>query len=331
LKGRLLAGVLLGAFFLFLSLRQVDFGVIAENLRRAEYGYFIPFTAVILATLWFRALRWGYLLRPIQAVPARRLLSPLCIGLMGNFIFPARAGEFIRAYLLGRREGISKSAAFATVVVERLFDGLAIISFLGLAPFFLGETDGAAIAKFKWIGIAVLLIYLALLVSLFVLSHHREVVSRYLIDSPPARRWKIVRRFFEIVQKFTEGLAVLKSTGDIVVSLALSFLIWGLAGTANYLMMLSVDLTLPLYAAFFLVVLQSFGVMVPSPGFVGSYQYAHIVALGVYGVSESVAFSLAILLHAGFFIIITALGLFFLAREHLGWRDLEEASTEDQG
>lgn len=124
---------------------------------------------------------------------------------------------------------------------------------------------------------------------------------------------------------------MLKSTGDIVVSLALSFLIWSLSGVANYLMMLSVDLTLPLYAAFFLVVLQSFGVMVPSPGYVGSYQYAHIVALGVYGVSESVAFSLAILLHAGFFIIITALGLFFLAREHIGWRDLEEASTEDQG
>jgi uncharacterized protein (TIRG00374 family) len=330
LKGRLLAGVLLGAFFLFLSLRQVDFGVIGENLRQADYRYFIPFTLLVLATIWLRAVRWGSLLRPVKAVPSKRLLSPLSIGLMGNFIFPARAGEFIRAFLLGRREGISKSAAFATVVVERLFDGLAIISFLALAPFFLNGTTGAVAGKLQWIGLAVFLLYLVIFAALLALSHHREIVSRYLINSRPARRWKIVRRLFEVIEKFTEGLAVLRSAGDIFRAMILSFLIWGLSAIANYCMMISVGLTLPLYAAFFLVVLQSFGVMVPSPGFVGSYQYAHIVALAVYGVSESVAFSLAILLHAGFFLIIMALGIFFLTREHLGLRELEEASSEDR-
>ena len=94
-------------------------------------------------------------------------------------------------------------------------------------------------------------------------------------------------------------------------------------------MMASVDLALPLYAAFFLVVIQSFGVMVPSPGFVGSYQYAHIVALAVYGVSETVAFGLAILIHAGYFFLFMAAGIWFLLREHLGWRELGEASSEE--
>jgi uncharacterized membrane protein YbhN (UPF0104 family) len=69
--------------------------------------------------------------------------------------------------------------------------------------------------------------------------------------------------------------------------------------------------------------------MVPSPGFVGSYQYAHIVALGIYGVSESVAFSLAILIHAGYFVLFMGAGGFFLTREHMGWRDLEKVSAED--
>jgi len=329
MKGRLLVGLLLGALFLFLSLRQVDLGVIWETLRRADYRYFILFLVLNLLALWLRAVRWGYLLRPIQPVRTGRLLGPLCIGFLGNFVFPARAGEFIRAYLLGNKEGISKSTAFATVVVERLFDGLAIISFMGLAPLFLGRSGGSTGEKLQWVGLAIFLLYVILFLVLLVLSHHREVVSRYLIGSRPAQRWRIVRKVFEIVQNFTEGLAVLKSTREVFGALFLSYTIWGLAGLINYFMMLSVDLTLPLYAAFFLVVIQSFGVMVPSPGFVGSYQYAHIVALGIYGVSESVAFSLAILIHAGYFVLFMGAGGFFLTREHMGWRDLEKVSAED--
>lgn len=329
MKGRLLAGVALGAFFLWLSLRHVDLAGTWETIRLADYRYFIPFILLNVLALWFRAVRWGYLLKPIRSVPAKRLLSPLCIGFMANFIFPARAGEFIRAYLLGKREGVSKSAAFATVVVERLFDGLAIISFLALAPLFLHTDGNSFIARLKWAGIALFLVYITILGVLLALSHHQEAFSRYLARSRPAQRWKVVRKLFEIVQKFTEGLAILKSPGEVVVVLTISYMIWGLSGITNWFMMGSVGLDLPLYAAYFLVVIQSFGVMVPSPGFVGSYQYAHIVALAVYGVSETVAFGLAVLIHAGYFVLFMAAGLWFFLRGHLGWQELEEASSEE--
>jgi uncharacterized protein (TIRG00374 family) len=327
-RGKLALGIALGAIFLYLSLRQVDLQETWKILQGARYHYFIAFLSLNIAVLWLRAVRWGYLLRPVRRVHSTRLLSPLCIGLMANFIFPARAGEFIRAYLVGRRENVSKSSAFATVVVERLFDGLAIISFLGLAPIFFSRMDGNIVARLQWAGLAVFLFYVAVFAVLLVLSHHRKAFSAFLVSSGPARRWKPVRKFFEMVQKFTDGLAVLKSTADVVRALALSILIWGMAGATNLLMMHSIDLSLPLYAPFFLVVMQSFGVMVPSPGFVGSYQFAHIVALSVYGVSKPVALSLAILIHAGYFVTMVGAGLFFLVREHLSWRELEEVSVE---
>ena len=328
MKGKLALGIALGAFFLWLSVRKVHFGEMRATLQEAHYHYFLAMLALNLTVIWIRAVRWRVLLQPVRDIPASRLLSPMCVGFMFNFIFPARAGEFIRAYLVGKKEGISKSSAFATVVVERLFDGLAIISFLGLAPFLLPGMEGTSAQLLQWAGLAVFVFYFGVLGALFTLSHHREALAAYLERSSAARRWKVVHHLLEVLQKFAEGLAILKSRREIASALALSYVIWGCAAATNYLMMQSIDLQLPLYAAFFLVVIQSFGVMVPSPGFVGGYQAAHTFALMVYSVAESKAFSLSILIHSGYFITFVGLGLLFLGRDHLSWRELEKASVE---
>ncbi len=147
---RLAAGVALGAFFLWLALRNVHFSEMAETLRRVSLPAFGLFCLMHLGSLGLRAMRWRILVRPLAAVPARRLLPPLAIGFMVNFLFPGRAGEVVRAWLLSRREQVSTSAVFATVVVERLFDGLAVICFLAPAPFFLGAGDPALLARIRW-------------------------------------------------------------------------------------------------------------------------------------------------------------------------------------
>ncbi len=329
MRGRFLVGIALGAIFLYLSVRQVDFRETWDTLRQARYHYLVGLLLMNFAALWLRSVRWRIFLEPVRVIPSARLLSPLCIGMMANFIFPARAGEFVRAYLVGRREGISKSSAFATVVVERLFDGLAIISFLALAPFFLPTLEGKTAHLLKWGGFGIFVFYFAVLAVLLVLSHHREALSGYLARSPLVARWRIVGRVFKVAMKFADGLAILKTRKEALSALALSYVIWIISGVINILMMRAIGLDLPLYAAFFLVVIQSFGVMVPSPGFVGGYQFAHVFALGVYGVPESQAFSLSILIHAGYFITFVGLGLFFLGREHLGLGELKRASSEE--
>ncbi len=329
MRSRFLVGIALGAVFLYLSVRQVDFRETWDTLRQARYHYLVGLFLLNLAALWLRSVRWRVFLEPVRVIPPGRLLSPLCIGMMANFIFPARAGEFVRAYLVGRREGISKSSAFATVVVERLFDGLAIISFLALAPFLLPTLEGKTAQRLKWGGFGVFVFYFTVLAVLLVLSHHREALSGYLARSPLAARWRVVAGVFKVVMKFADGLAVLKTGKEAFSALALSYVIWIIAAAINLLMMRAVGLDLPLYAAFFLVVIQSFGVMVPSPGFVGGYQFAHVFALGVYGVFESQAFSLSILIHAGYFFTFVGLGLFFLGRENLGLGELKRVTAED--
>jgi uncharacterized protein (TIRG00374 family) len=328
-RGRFLVGIALGAIFLYLSVRQVNLRETWDTLRQARYHYLVGLVVLNFVSLWFRSVRWRIFLEPVRLIPAGRLLSPLCIGLMANFIFPARAGEFVRAYLVGRREGISKSSAFATVVVERLFDGLAIISFLALAPFLLPPLEGKTARLLQWSGLGIFIFYLAVFVVLLVLSHHREALSEYLDRSPLAGRWRFVDKVFKVVMKFADGLAILKTKREAFAALALSYVIWIIAGAINILMMRAIGIELPLYAAFFLVVIQSFGVMVPSPGYVGGYQFAHVFALGIYGVAKTQAFSLSILIHAGYFFTFVGLGLFFLGREHLGLGELKQVAAEE--
>jgi len=323
---RLAAGIAIGAFFLWLALRNVHFSEMAETLRRVSLPIFGLFCLMHLGSLGLRALRWRILVRPLAEVPARRLLPPLAIGFMVNFLLPGRAGEVVRAWLLGRREKVSTSAVFATVVVERLFDGLAVICFLVPAPFLLGAGDTVLLARIRMGALLLPVAYVAILTTLILISHHRERLSGFLSAHQLVLRRPLLARGVDLLVHFSAGLAILRSWRSVAGVILFSLLIWGWGGLANALMMREIGLDLPRYAPYFLLVLQAVGVLIPTPGFVGPFQYAHVVALGVYGVPEAVAISLALLIHAGLFISVLATGFWFAAREHLGVRELTIAS-----
>ena len=326
---RLAAGIVLGAFFLWLALRNVHFGEMAETLRRVRLPVFGLFCLMHLGSLGLRSMRWRILLRPLGEVPVRRAMPPLAIGFMVNFLLPGRAGEVVRAWLLSRREQVSTSAVFATIVVERLFDGLAVICFLVPAPFLISAGDPVLLARIRMGALLLPVAYAAILTTLVLISHHRERLGGFLSAHPVVLRRPLLARGVHLLERFCEGLAVLRSWRSVAGVIFFSLLTWGWGGLANALLMREVGLDLPAYAPFFLLVLQAVGVLIPTPGFVGPFQYAHVVALGVYGVPEAVAISLALLIHAGIFTAVLAPGFWFAARENLGIRELTQASRSD--
>jgi uncharacterized protein (TIRG00374 family) len=326
---RFTLGAAVGAFFLWLALRNVSFGEIAATLRDASLPAFGLFVLMHIGSLGLRAVRWHLLVRPLAEIPVRRFLPPLSIGFMVNFLLPGRAGEVVRVWLLGRREEVSVSAAFATVVVERLFDGLAVICFLAPAPFLLAGGDPTLMARVRWAALLLPAAYVAILATLYLLGHHREALAAFLARHPLVQGRPLLARGVHLVERFCAGLGVLRSWRSLVGTVAFSLLIWGWGGLSNALMMRSLGLELPAYAPFFLLVMQAVGVLIPTPGFVGPFQYAHVVALGVYGVPQAAALSLALLIHAGLFVAVLAPGFWFAAREHLGLRELTRATRED--
>ena len=122
----------MSAGFLYLALRGLGIRDIWDPLKTARYWWLIPGVGVYFIGVWVRSWRWHYLLRPLKAISTPKMFPIVAIGYMGNNIYPARAGEILRAVILKRKEGISISASLATIVVERVFDGVVMLGFVFL-------------------------------------------------------------------------------------------------------------------------------------------------------------------------------------------------------
>ncbi|MCS6886689.1 MAG: flippase-like domain-containing protein, partial [Chloroflexus sp.] len=133
---KLWIGLIISAIFLGVALYGLDLAHFWAALREANYWWLLPGIAVYFATVWVRAWRWQSMLNHIAPVPLRNLFPIVVIGYMGNNVYPARAGEVLRSYVLRRNCGIAMSASLATVVLERLFDGLVMLLFVAVTlPF----------------------------------------------------------------------------------------------------------------------------------------------------------------------------------------------------
>jgi uncharacterized protein (TIRG00374 family) len=135
-RWQLWLGVIISAVFLWLALGGLALNKVWGEMQSANYWWLIPSVTTYFAAVWARTWRWDYMLRPLKQIPLTRLFPVVVIGYMGNNIYPFRAGEVLRSYVLRRREDVPMSGSLATVIVERVFDGLVMLVFVFAAlPF----------------------------------------------------------------------------------------------------------------------------------------------------------------------------------------------------
>ncbi len=333
MKKKYLVSFAVGALCLYLAFRKVAWAEIGQAFLQADYAILPLFVVGHLASMGMRVVRWRLILGPVKKVGYRSLLSAAGIGFMANFVFPARAGELIRAYLIGRREGISKSSSFATIVLERLFDGFAILLFLGLFKFFAEVPPGKEkiMEDVQAASLVALAAYLAIMGTLVFFRHRPGAFAAAAgwACRPLPRR--MAGPVSNLVASFGGGLAMLGNPGHVLAVAGWSVLLWLTQGLCNNIVLAAFNLKLPFYAGLFLLVVQSFGVMVPSPGFVGAFQYAHVLGLALFGVSKELALSVGILLHGLLFLTYIGLGLVLLWSEGLGLGDVQDKAAEAGG
>ena len=202
-------------------MRKVDFHAVGEAFREANYLYAIPNVVAILFCMWLRAVRWRYLLKPVKSLTAGRLFSPVMIGFMANNLLPMRLGEFVRAYSLGEKEKISKSASFATIVVERVFDTFILLLMFAIVMAFSPFPDWA-----NKIGYSAFVINIAILLFFFFLKSKTEPTLRVLQRLLEIFPQKLAEFVYNTTCRFTEGLAVLSDLKSLFYIAALSGLIW---------------------------------------------------------------------------------------------------------
>lgn len=323
-RWQLWLGVLLSGVFLYLALRGLDLGEVWRHVRTARYWWLLPGVAIYFFGVWARTWRWHYMLRALKPVPLGRLFPVVCIGYMGNNIYPARIGELIRAYVLRRKEGVSVSASLATILVERIFDGVIMLLFvfvgLPLAP-------NIPLDWRRFVVFFSLLFFGALAVFFVIAASPRRAQAAYnwAIDRLVPERFREPLRGF--ADRFMEGLYFLRSGQDVAMIFATSLVVW-LSETGKYwFVMHAFDFEVSFFVLMLMNGVVNLFTTIPSaPGYVGTFDEPGIEILKAFGVNENIAGAYTLVLHAALWFPITALGAWYMWRESLTWSDLSEAS-----
>jgi len=335
-------GLSVSVLLLLVLVYQVNLAEVADALADANYLYVIPAICLYFGAVYFRAIRWRYLLSPLVQIPIGRLYPVVVIGYMANNLLPARLGELVRSYYLSRREKVDASSALATVAVERVYDGLTLLSWAAVAGpvlLLLGEFDGASSAsRATWIVLAALTVALfvgalALLTCLAAIPRFLEIFDRAL-GIVPARFRPKVR---ELVRTFVRGLSILNSPRKHLGLFLLSLPVWLFEGAMYFLISYSFGLDgyfgsvgVLVLVVLLLTATSNLATSLPSSiGGIGPFEVVAQQTLMALGVGASLAGAYAGFLHlVALWLPVNLTGLVLLWKQNLSLRRLARAPEE---
>jgi uncharacterized protein (TIRG00374 family) len=325
-------GFAISLVILYLAFHRIDFRLLVASLEGANYLYIIPIVAIIFLTMALRSLRWGYLLRPIKKIGFLNLFEGMLIGFMANNVLPVRMGEFVRAYIIGRSERISKSASFGTVMVERLFDGFTVLGLLIVVlTFFHLPSGNIAFKKGLLMGgyITIAIYGFALAVLFIIKTQTRWFLKTALFFTRPFSS-KLAKSGISSIKSFKEGLLSVDSPKTMVIAFLYSLVIWAAFAYSIYLIGFAFGLKLSTSAAVTVLVAICLAMMIPStPGYVGPYHASVAYALVLYNIPLEKALSLSLVFHATNYIPITLAGFLYLWRHHLSLKKIREEEKKN--
>lgn len=338
MKGHLktIVGVAATVFFLWLTLHNVKWHEVAAHLREADW--WLLGASVLISTLGMhvRALRWRPLLEPVApGIPFRPRIASVCIGFGANNVFPARLGEFARAFVLSRQARIPLPAAFASLVVERALDGIVLLAFLlgSMALPGFPEIAGADSNVRHAVTVVVILVSVLLTGALALAFFPRFTIGTTERVAGVVLPLAFRRPLVDAMHAFASGLHVLRSPRLLAVAVAWTLGQWLFLATSFLLAFRAFGITEPGYVgAVFLQSVIALAVAIPAaPGFFGVFEAASVWGLGFWGVDRARAVSFAIGFHLLGWLTVTGLGAFYAARLGIRVRDLRrsEERVED--
>ncbi len=311
--------------------RDVNVAQVWSETRRANPWLLAGAVLITGLTYALRAWRWQSLLAPIGPTHFATAFRTTVIGFALSFLIP-RSGEVIRPYLLAKEEGLRPTAAFATIILERVLDLATVLLLFGFFVFTVpagvltGDHGQLAHVKF-WGGVAAASA-IGCLVVLFALAGHPERLGRAagrIERVLPARAARILAHF---VETFAQGLAVMRQPARLAVALLQSFPLWLSLAAGVWLTSQAFSITFPFSGSFLVLTLLVVGVAVPTPGQVGGFHVAYQVAVQTFfGASDDRAVGAAIVLHAISFIPVTLVGAALMAREGLTFKTAQELAS----
>ncbi len=325
--------------FLGIFLSRLDLRETWELMVEANYFLLAPAVVVYFGSVYFRTLRWQYLMAPVKRLSVSRLYPVVVVGYMANNILPVRLGEVVRAYYVGEREKVSKVSALATIAVERVFDGLTLLFFAAVVGLFLpivGLLQGLADeAGVPWILLAMAMSMPFVGVLLFMIAAAASPAwFVVLLDRTTGLLPGRVRdRVRALVNGFIDGLASLKDPRRLALVFILSLPVWLAEALMYYIVAFSFDLDKSFGAAelagviLLVTAVSNLATAIPAAGGgVGAFEVAAATTLTLLGAEASAAGAYTIVVHAALLIPVTLLGFVFLWSEKVSFGQLARES-----
>lgn len=329
-RGMFLAGMVISAGFIVYAVTSMDFRRAMAEIRNIHPLWIIPFALANLVAVYLRAIRLRYILWGLKNIPIHTLFSAISIGNMGNMIFPMRLGELMQVYQIAQKEKLSKSAVFTTLMVEKVFDIISILTMFALTLLIadppVASIDRLAIIKRAGIilslvtGVSITFLYLTLR-----FEDGTGVGTRLFFHLLPQ---KVAERVSVAFTSFRSGLRVF-SKGHHMAGAIYSSVVLYITIAVGYSFALPIfGLPYSVEVGTMITVCLSLGIIVPSsPGFVGPYHAAIVIALGLYRVDTGVALGVAIMLHFVIFLLSVGMGIVFIRHEQISYTKLRNAEN----
>jgi uncharacterized protein (TIRG00374 family) len=316
----LVIGLAIGLIALFL--RNADLGRVWQSVTSARPDYLLFAVALTGVTFLIRAERWQYLLEPLGPTRFWMVFRTTVIGFGASAVLPARAGEVIRPYLLARREGLSATAAFATILVERILDLVAVLTLMALFLIFfdpgLEARDSGFFEAIRFGGLVMAPIAIAVLLVMFFMAGHPDRLHAWLLKAERIFPSRIAALIAKLAKTFAEGFGVVRRPERLLAAIAWSLVLWVTIAAGLWAVSIGFGIEMPFTGAWLMLAPLVVGVAVPTPGGIGGFHEAfRLGATGFFGADNDTAVGAAIVLHAISVVPVTIAGLLYMVQDGL--------------
>ena len=341
LSKRFFIGLVLSVFFLAVFLWRAEVGEIWEAMESANYLYIAPAVAMYLASLLWRTLRWRIILSPMGDYRVSRLWPVVLVGYAANNVLPVRLGELVRSYFLNIREGVSKTTALATILIERVADGMALLLLVGVVAIFIPPVDLfrsiGELTRVPWLLLTMMLSvpffsFAFLLVSMAVWPERVERFMERVLSYLPARA-RPMASFLS--SRFLQGLTALRHPDRLGKIVALSIPVWTFEASLFFLIALGFGLDdyFSIWKLMGVLILttatSNLGTIIPSGGGgVGPFEFFAQATLVYFAVDVSVASAYVLVVHASLLVPVTIIGMAYASLSNQTLTELARSSRE---
>lgn len=322
--------------FLGLIFHKIDFHKLVQTFKMFDLKSLWAIVPLYISTLYLRGVRWKSLLLRNHKYSSYNLGTVFAVGSMLNVFLPARAGDVYRAYYLGESKQDKKMKIFGSIILERTLDGICVFLILLAAILVYCSSNHLIVNLAYMIGTLFIGSFMAFYLVFkfnkvdFICSKLTEFSKKLpkFLANPLV---KFIERVNVHINSFMEGFEVLDSPKHSAQAFLTSATVWLIECYVAFLIINSFHLHLGFSAALFVISLISFSTMIPSTSvFLGPYQYAYILALGIYNIDKSTALAISTLHQGILVLILTTIGGFYLLKFNLETKNKGNAIAQTE-